>query len=295
MTTELDWQARLRELAQDHRSPSSALAARAALLLREVAERDPEMLAEVARGVVLAQPCMAALANVANVTLRTVEVLGLASVPKALEALQAGIDADRHAAAAALVECVEAPVRVVTTSANASVVEAIQALQRRELLLGVVCSESRPLLEGTALARWLVEQGCDTTLVPDAGLCEHLVPGAVFLAGTDAILPAHLAGKRGTRIFATWAALAGVPRYALAARDKLYPLQLVGCFANAAGPATDLLRDPPPALHVDNRSFDLTAREMWTDVYVGRNSVTAAEQAGDHVLARGLQRLARSE
>ena len=294
MGSSLDWEERLRELAEDHRSSSSALAARAALLLREVAEQDPEMLAEVARGVVLAQPSMAALANIANVTLRAVEVLGLASVGKALETLQAGVDADRRAAATALCERIEAPVRVVTTSASASVVEAIQALDRHDLLRGVVCSESRPLLEGTALARWLVEQHCETTLVPDAGLYEHLTPGAVFVVGTEAILPQHIVAKRGTRSYATWAALAAIPRYVLASRDKLYPHELVGCFANPERPAVDFLRDPPEALRVDHRSFDLTARTVWTEIWVGRNALAVAEQAGDHVLARGLQQLVRS-
>lgn len=294
MGSSLDWEGRLRELAGDHRSPSSALAMRAALLLREVAEQDPEMLAEVARGVVLTQPSMAALANVANVTLRTVEVLGKASVAKALDALQASVDADRRGAAAALCEHIDAPVRVVTTSASASVVEAIQALDRQHLLRGVVCSESRPLLEGTALARWLVEQHCETTLVSDAGLFEHLGPGAIFVVGTEAILPHHIVAKRGTRAYATWAALAGVPRYALACCDKLYPRELVGIFANPERQAVDFVRDPPDGLRVDNRSFDLTARTVWTEIWVGRNALAVAEQAGDHVLARGLQQLVRS-
>jgi translation initiation factor 2B subunit (eIF-2B alpha/beta/delta family) len=286
-----EWDKQIRALAADHRSPGSALATHAMELLREVAERDPEMLAETARALVLAQPALAAVANAANVTLRAVEVLGFASVPRALEALQLGVDADRRAAAAALVERLDAPVRLVTISASASVVEGIQALSREGLLVGVVCAESRPLLEGTALARWLVEQGTSTTLVPDAGLCEHLVPGSIFVVGTEAILPGHVVAKLGTRAGAAWARLAAVPRYVLATRDKLYPRQLVGCFANPSRPASDLLRAPPAALHVDNRAFDCTAREMWNEVFVGRNPLHVAEQAGDHVLARGLQQL----
>ncbi|UCE03514.1 MAG: hypothetical protein JSW67_04815 [Candidatus Latescibacterota bacterium] len=287
----LDWEATVSELAEDHRSPSSALATRAAEVLSEVASDDPEMLAEAARAVVQAQPSMAAVANVANVALRVVETLGLASVSKALESLQEGITADLRDAAAAIRERVDAPVRVVTTSASAGVVETIQVLRRANLLRGVVCGESRPLLEGTALARWFVEQGVETTLVSDAGLCEQLTADSIFLVGADAILPRAVVNKLGTRVYATWAQLAGVPRFVVASRDKIFPAELAPRFSNPQRPREELLRDPPAALHVVNRAFDLTPREIWSEIFVGRHPAAVAEGRGDHALARGLLQL----
>lgn len=286
-----DWDVRVAAIADDHRSPASALAARAAELLRDVGREDPELLAEVSRAVARAQPSMASLVNVANVALRAVEVLGLDSVGKALDALREGVDADRRAAAAGICDQVSAPVVVVTTSASGNVVEVIQLLRVRKLLRAVVCSESRPLLEGTALARWMAEQDVQTTLVADAGLADHLVPGSIFVVGADAILPRHVVNKRGTRLFATWAQLAGVPRFVAATRDKLYPAALVPCFENPARPAAELLHEPPAKLHVDNRAFDLTARSAWTLILVGKHPVEVAEQRGDHGLARGLEPL----
>jgi translation initiation factor 2B subunit (eIF-2B alpha/beta/delta family) len=278
-------------LAEDHRSPSSALAARAAEVLREVASDDPEMLAEAARAVVQAQPSMAAVANVANVALRVVETLGLASVAKALESLQEGIAADLRDAATAIRERVDAPVRVVTTSASAGVVETIQSLRRADMLRDVVCAESRPLLEGTALARWFVEQGIETTLVSDAGLCEQLTPDSIFLVGADAILPQAVVNKLGTRVYATWAQLAGVLRFVVASRDKIFPAELAPLFSNPQRPREELLRDPPAALRVVNRAFDLTPREVWSEIFVGRQPAAVAEGRGDHALARGLLQL----
>jgi translation initiation factor 2B subunit (eIF-2B alpha/beta/delta family) len=180
---------------------------------------------------------------------------------------------------------------VVTTSASANVVEAIQALHRQEMLLGVVCSESRPLLEGTSLARWLAEQGYDVLLTLDAGLADHLVDNTVFLAGTDAILPDSVVNKRGTRSFATWAELCRVPRYVLATRDKLYPPELVPCFENPDRPSTEIVRDPPGSLRVDNRAFDRTPRAVWTEILVGNRTLEEAESSGDHALAEGLRPL----
>lgn len=282
---------RVRALAVDHLSPSSALAARASEILQEAAREDPASLPALARSVVAAQPAMAALAVVANVALRALEALGVESVGPALITLQRGVDRDRKEAAAALCERMDAPGRVVTTSASASVVEALLALHRADLLEGVVCSESRPLLEGTALARWLADQGYETTLVCDAALAEHLRPDTTFVVGTDAILPPGIVNKRGTRLFAAWARLAGARRYVLATRDKLYPPELAPLFANPDRPAGEVLQNPPQRLHVENRAFDITARELWTEILVGRMTLHEAETNGDHGLAEGLRPL----
>ncbi len=292
---EFDWDVRVTALAEDHRSPSSALATRAADLLRDVGREDPELLAEVARGIARAQPSMAALVNVANVALRAVEVLGLDSVGKALDTLREGIEADRRAAAAAICAQVASPVTVVTTSASGNVVEVVQQLRSRSLLRGVVCSESRPFLEGTALARWFAQQDIPTTLVADAGLGDHLAPGSIFVVGTDAILPGHVVNKRGTRLFAAWARLAGVPRFVAATRDKLYPAELAPSFENPQRDPGELLREPPAALRVDNRAFDLSPRGVWTDIWVGKQPVHIAETRGDHGLSRGLKALVEVE
>src|SRR5512144_1886305 len=124
MSLDASYTAQIAALRGDHLSPSSALATRASSLLQEAAAEAPETLPELARAVVRAQPAMAALACVANVALRALEALGAESVQPALVALQRGIDTDRRAAAAALCERVGGPVRVVTTSASASVIEA---------------------------------------------------------------------------------------------------------------------------------------------------------------------------
>ena len=287
----LDWEDAVNELADDHRSPSSALATRAAEVLSEVASDDPEMLAEAARAVIRAQPSMAAVANVANVALRVVETLGFESVGKALQSLQEGIAADLRDAAAAVCARVETPVRIVTTSASAGVVETIQSLRRAELLRDVVCAESRPLLEGTALARWLVEQGIETTLVADAGLCEQMDGDSLFMTGADAILPHAVVNKLGTRVYATWARLAGIPRFVVASRDKIFPAELAPLFSNPERPSEELLRERPESLRVVNCAFDLTPREIWSEIFVGRQPATTAEGRGDHALAQGLRHL----
>jgi methylthioribose-1-phosphate isomerase len=285
------WSDAVRALASEHLSPASALAERAASLLEEVATEGAAELAEVARALVSAQPAMASLANVANVALRAHEALGAASVGPALAALRRGVDADRRAAAAALAARFVRPVRVVTTSASAALVAGLEALRSADLLDDVVVGESRPLLEGTALARWLAEQGYDVTLVCDAALGEQLDRDAVFVVGADAILPHGIANKRGTRMYAAWAALAGAERYVLATRDKIWPPELVPLFDNPARPATEVVQRPSAGLRVDNHAFDLTARAIWTAVYVGGELLHDAEAAGDHALATGLRPL----
>ncbi len=287
------WQESIAALAGDHLSPSSTLAERATVLFEEVAREAPADLPRVACAVVGAQPAMAALACTANVALRALEQLGAPSVGLALDALRRAVATDRRAAAAALTAHIDRPVRVVTTSASAAVIEALQALRQAERLSDVVCAESRPLLEGTALARWLADQGYGVTLVCDAALGEFLDANSIFVVGTDAILPHGIANKTGTRLFAVWAALAGAERYVLASRDKLYPPQLTPCWSNPQRPGLEVVQKPPAALRVENRAFDITSRELWTQVWVGGSLLQAAESAGDGVLARGLEPLVR--
>jgi len=263
------------------------------VLFEEVAREAPADLPRVACAVVGAQPAMAALACTANVAVRAFEELGPSSVGRALDALRRVVATDRRAAAAALAAHFDRPVRVVTTSASAAVIEALQALRQAGRLVDVVCAESRPLLEGTALARWLADEGYDVTLVCDAALGEFLDANSIFVVGTDAILPQGIANKTGTRLFAVWAALAGAERYVLASRDKLYPPELVSCWSNPQRPALEVVQKPPAGLRVDNRAFDVTARDLWTQVWVGGSPLHVAESAGDRALARGLQPLVR--
>ena len=139
--------------------------------------------------------------------------------------------------------------------------------------------------------RWLVEQGYDVTLTSDVALCEALQPGAILLVGTDAILPETIANKSGTRVYATWARLAGVPSYVLASRDKFYLPELLARFDNPQHPAAEFLQQPPKGLKVDNRAFDLTSRRIWTRIFLGGKPLAEAEVLGDHALAEALKPL----
>jgi translation initiation factor 2B subunit (eIF-2B alpha/beta/delta family) len=283
-----DLDAKLDAFAAAHHAPSSALAVNASILLQETAAERPQELAAVACRLVRAHPALAAVVAVANVALRALEALGVDSVAPALAALQRGVEADRRAAAQALCEQLDAPVRVVTLSANANVIEALQALRHQDLLLDVVCGESRPLLEGTALGRWLASEGYDVLVAPDAALASHFVERTIFVVGTDAILPAGVAHKRGTRLLAAWAQLAGTPRYVLASRDRLYPPDLVPLFANPERPVSEIVHEPPDGMRVDNLTLDITPRSAWSAILVGAKPLDEAERSGDHAVARGL-------
>jgi hypothetical protein len=75
-------------------------------------------------------------------------------------------------------------------------------------------------------------------------------------------------------------------------RDKICLRPLLGRFSIPMHPAEELMHEPPSELHVDNRAFDMTPRDLWTDILVGAESVAVAETQGDHRLAQGLMPLA---
>jgi translation initiation factor 2B subunit (eIF-2B alpha/beta/delta family) len=289
-----DLEAKISALASESRAPSSALSAHAIAILQAAAATQPRELPDIARRIVCAQPAMAAVVVAANVALRALEALGADSVRPALEALQRGVDADRHAAAQAFCERIDAPVRVVTYSASANVVEALLLLRHQDLLLDVVCGETRPMLEGTALARWLASEGYDVMVTTDTALPESFVENTVFVVGCDAILPGGVVHRSGTRLLATWAQLAGAPRYVLATRDKLYPRDLLPLFSIPQRSPGQVVHEPPEGLRVENQALDVTARPTWSEILVGAKSLLEAEAGGDHALAGGLSPLLES-
>ena len=100
--------------------------------------------------------------------------------------------------------------------------------------------------------------------------------------------PHGVAHKRGTRLLAAWAGLAGAPCYVVATRDRLYPPELAPLFSIPLHPANEVVHDPPDGLRVENLSLDLTPRAAWSAILIGGKSLAEAEADGDHALARGL-------
>jgi translation initiation factor 2B subunit (eIF-2B alpha/beta/delta family) len=113
---------------------------------------------------------------------------------------------------------------VVLTHSASALVEAI-FLQARKLKkhFRVICTESRPLLEGTQLAIRLAKADIKTRLIPDADIARVMTETNFVLTGADRITETSFINKTGTKNAAIVAKELNVPFYIAIDTAKILP------------------------------------------------------------------------
>lgn len=129
----------------------------------------------------------------------------------------------------------------------------------------IVVGESRPGGEGVALARSLLADGWDVTLVADAacGLMTRAVNAVVI--GADSVRSdGSVVNKVGSYPLALAARAAGVPFYVICETLKIAPDELP--LALESLPPQTLVEAPPAGLNVNTVAFDVTPAALVTAV-----------------------------
>ena len=298
----------VREIGADKRSGATALLRRAAAALRLAADdlpsagdRWPQTLTLATDAVASVRPAFGGLRRLAGAVQDAVDRNAAPEdaarrVRLAVDAFTGALDrdADRIVARAAHLLDPEpgrpAPrtspgpssARVLTISAS-SLVERTLLRAASGLSLQVTCLESRPMLEGAALARRLADAGLRVVLTLDALGPSLVGEGSMVLVGGDTLVPEGLIHKAGTYGLALAARRAGVPVYALVGPEKLLPSLPDGALADGGDPgelvADDLLAEAPPGLEIRVPYFDLTPLDMLTGVVMPGGIVRPDEAA----------------
>jgi len=155
-----------------------------------------------------------------------------------------------------LTEDVAAPLRVMSLSMSGTVDGVIRALHVEGAIGGVLCSESRPALEGRRLAASLAAVGLDVELFADGALTTALDRTDVVLVGADALMEDVFINKVGTRALAAAALHRGVPVYVLASTEKLVMPALAPYLTLREGSPDDIWEGPPRGVRVCNPYFE---------------------------------------
>ncbi len=273
------WQRPLERIRRDRRSGATVLLAQAIeatrLFLAEAQRLSPERLAVALERFTLrlaaSQPSMAPLLSLANALWLGWGKREGPSPPwerlhDALVQYADGIDAGqratiRHAAARL------PPRSLVLTYSNSTAVRmalwrAVAAGRRFE----VVCSESRPMCEGVALARRLAALGVPVNLVVDAALPEWMERAGLVLLGADAITPDGVVNKVGTEPLLHAARRTGVPTFVLADSSKWLPERLASFWQIREEAPEEIARSDDPNLRVRNRYFGKSPLALVTGV-----------------------------
>jgi translation initiation factor eIF-2B subunit delta len=243
-------------------SGAAGLTAEAAEALALAAEIAPDALGEAALAIMAAQPMMGSLVNLARSVMAAEDPRTAARqfVARMREA------APRVAEEAA--RLVHGGATVLTHSYSSAVFDAFRAAHAAGVRFRAVCTESRPLCEGAALAARLAREGIESVLIPDAAAASLLRETALVMVGADAVSPHGVVNKTGTALIAMAAAALHVPVYALCGPEKFLPPD----YELPPEPPKDpreVLAEPVPGVTVVNYYFELTPMEYFTGIVTG--------------------------
>ena len=177
------------------------------------------------------------------------------------------------------------PLQLLTLSASGSVLQVVEALSRTRQIT-VVCSESRPALEGRGLAARLSSMCVSVVYYQDAALALGLEGTDAVLVGADAVGPDTLINKTGTLMIGAAAALKGVPFYVAATRDKFAMPALWSHLAAREGPPEDVWEAPPPGTLVRNPYFEAVPLDLVSGI-ISDHGVLGAGMVTD--VCKGMQ------
>lgn len=266
-----DWEITLRRIKNDRCSGASALLGRGIetgrLFLNASRRFSPRRL-EVALmrftlGLVGAQPAMAPFLRLANELWLAWESCHAPSTAwdslhTALVRYAEGTDRSLRETVRRAGALVRPGSLVLTYSSSTAVRLALWQAMAGGKRFTVVCSESRPVGEGVALARRLTALGIPVHLTLDAALLEWIERADLILLGADAILPGGVVNKVGSGPLFQVARLAGVPAYVLADSGKWLPEGLARFWRVRSEDPREITRLRHPDLTVHNRYFGMS-------------------------------------
>ncbi len=258
------------EIRLDSTSGATALSIRGAQLLQRWVEENSKMypqafrtqLTDLCRALVDAQPSMASILDLANRLLLSLDQ-ATQDQPPQREAARNLADQIQRIQNAETRICQEAlsvferESTVLTHSRSSAVLSAIRAAARAGRCSKVICTESRPQLEGVALAEELSRDGMEVDLTGDAAAPYLADRADLILVGADGIHRQGLINKLGTYALSLAARALNRPFYALCGLHKFWP------DSHSSEPIIEE-KDPaeiwsgPEDIHPINLYFDVT-------------------------------------
>jgi translation initiation factor 2B subunit (eIF-2B alpha/beta/delta family) len=177
---------------------------------------------------------------------------------------------------------------VLTHSRSSTVLAALKQARRDGRGFRVIATESRPMLEGRALAEALAAEAVNVTLIADAAAALVMAEADCVIVGADRVTPEHLVNKIGTRMITLAARERGVKVIALGDTSKF----IAGWPAPQANrQADEIWRDAPPRVEIVNRYFEPTPLDGFTAIICEDGSLApreASRRAAEHQISPAL-------
>jgi len=263
-------QSRIDEIRKDRASGAAKLTLRAATLLVECAQDAPEDVPGVARALMAAQPAMGPVFNLAWRALSSLDTAA------ACRDFLARMEENTARVAEIAAGLVKDGGRVMTHSFSSTVLAAFGEASRQGKRFSAICTESRPVCEGVAMAASLGMAGIEAAVIADAALYRLMPEAGLVCLGADAISPRGIFNKTGTALVALAARELGVPVYVLCPSDRILPRPYDPPPENPKDPR-ELLERELPHVTALNYYFDVTPLEYVFGVVIEDGILTPAE------------------
>ncbi len=257
-------------IAEDLTSGAAELALRAINVYRFVAANGESKgldevkaeLAEASRKLISGQPAMAPIFNLAN------DMLFAADTANNLEDLKSRCDtcADQFEtrlceSASLIAEATSKLVpwgqTVFAYSFSSTVVSSLLNAKSQQKVFRVVCTESRPSLEGRKMAAMLASAGVEVTHTFDSAMGLFLPSCKVAFMGVDAVARPGIVNKVGSWLLALACRELQIPIFALAGTEKFVTDDVLFSFEDHERPGSEVWDDPPAGVRTVNRQFEL--------------------------------------
>ena len=276
---------KLDAIARNRTSGATELALEAVTALQAWLRRNPKPteteLLEIARALLRAQPSMAPILRLANSVALAADHK---NPPEAVARAATNTRAVLRMAPSRIARRFAAALRrrprwsIATYSYSSTVVEALRHARPR--IRSVRCSESRPGLEGRAMARRLASAGIHVVLETDASLFSRAQEEDLIVLGADQIGERSFVNKIGTETIVARASDAGKPVWVLADTIKFLPRELSIVASRSARrpqPGWEVWRNPPRRVAVSNDYFEPTQFRSGVRVLTERGWMTPAQ------------------
>jgi translation initiation factor eIF-2B subunit delta len=175
---------------------------------------------------------------------------------------------------------IRAGATVLTHSRSSTVLSAFIEARRAARKFSVVVTESRPMLEGRAMAEALASHDISVTLIADAAASLSMDVVDLVMLGADQITPGNLVNKIGTRMIALSGRERGLQVYAICDSSKLIREDYFGAPYRRSRNADELWSDAPRGVKVVNSYFEPTPLSWFTGVVTEDGVLSIAEAAG---------------
>lgn len=270
MKTREEFEAMVAPIRDDLMSGAAEIALQAITIFRTViAESETqdvnklkETLVETAKAVIKAQPAMAPLFHLGNTVLIAVQNATTVSELKescddALEKFEKKLCESASIIADHVYELIPPGELVFAYSFSSTVVTSLMNARSRRKFFRVVCSESRPSLEGRKLAGVLAQAGVEVIHTFDSAMGLILPQCRAAFMGCDAVANPGIVNKVGSWLLALACRELGIPLYALAGTEKFVTDERLFEFEDFSRPGDEVWSDAPNGVRVLNNQFEL--------------------------------------